>query len=301
MVYMRLIQQRQTPLLLPRLSTLSSYTSGPGVLSVLSPTLRSVIVSTPRSSRAVIPAVWTLMDVLSDTVAFPRLEKFYLDVGNFPPRPLRAPSRMTNLRQLSILGAGLTDLDILADLSTLLYLEDLEIDFSPSAAFVTHPEFPSTAFVALKSLRIKAPALYLHDILEALPVGGLQFLTIRPLEEHLEFEYRRHASWTKYFQIISSKFSASMMTLVVDGMPPDSPSVSFFEPLFEMRKLQKVDLSGMDYVAMSFGDKEFSKFASAVASYPRAGFPGRGDECDYPNIAVLCDGMSRPTSLADLV
>jgi len=112
------------------------------------------------------------MDALGDISAFPRLEEFSLKLGNNPLRPLQAPSRLTNLCQLFILGGKFTDLDILSDPSTLPYLDDLRIHFSPSAAFVTHPEFPPTAFVALKSLDIEAPALYLHAILEALPVGG---------------------------------------------------------------------------------------------------------------------------------
>lgn len=47
------------------------------------------------------------------------------------------------------------------------------------------------------------------------------------------------------------------------GTPSKSVTVSLFGLLFEMRKLQKVDLSGMHWVTLGFGDKEFSKFASA--------------------------------------
>ena len=116
---------------------------------------------------------------------------------------------MTNLRQLSILGENFTDLEILPNLSTLSYLEDLKAHFSPSAAFVTHPNFPLTAFVAVKSMDIAAPALCLHAILEALPVGGLQSLTMGPLIKTSEPEDRLRILWARYFQIISSRFSAS--------------------------------------------------------------------------------------------
>ena len=76
-------------------------------MSILSPTLRSVVISEVEegfSQPEHIPAVWALMDVLGDAVAFPRSEKFSLDVDQFPSQPLRALSRMANLRQLSILG-----------------------------------------------------------------------------------------------------------------------------------------------------------------------------------------------------
>ena len=244
---MRLIQQRNTPVLLPRLSTLFLCTYGPGVLFILSPTLRSVVVHQPRFSQANIPPLCALMDVLGNTVAFPRLETFCLrlDVRD-SLRSLQAPPRMTSLRRLSIFGGKLTDLGLLADLSTLPYLEALEVQFSPSAAFVVPPKFPSTPFVALKSLGIEAPALDLYAILEVLPVGGLQSLAITPLNKSLESE-RRHTLLTRYFQIMSWRFSASMTTLVIRKCRflfetfENALGVSIFEPLFEMRKLQKVD------------------------------------------------------------
>ena len=286
-IYTRLIQQRKTLPLLPRLSTLFLRTYGSGVLSILSPTLHSVVVSMVEFSRDDIPAVWVLMDVLSDTMAFHRLEKFSLELGDFHlPSLVRAPSRMTNLRQLSILEGTLTDLGILADLSTLPYLEDLGIDFSPFAAFATLSQFPLTPFVALKSLGIEAPALRLGAILEVLPVGGLQSLTISPLIEPFEPEKKCHASLARYFQIISSRFSASMTTLVVewwhdsafdDGleMPPpkNAFNVSLFEPLFETRNLQKVDLSELHWAMETFGDEEFAKFASAWPAIQELKFP----------------------------
>ena len=82
-IYTRLIQQRKTLPILPRLSTLFLRTYGSGVLSILSPTLHSVVVSMVEFSRDDIPVVWVLMDVLSDAVAFPRLEKFSLELGDF--------------------------------------------------------------------------------------------------------------------------------------------------------------------------------------------------------------------------
>ena len=265
---MRLIQHRKFPLL-PRLSTLCSIPYGPVVWSILSPTLRSFIVDV--FLEADIPAVSALMDALGDIVAFPRLEKFHLEAVNMPPWPLRALSRMTNLRQLSIFGPDIANLGILVDLSTLPYLEDLMVQFEPDATFVTHPEFPLTPFVALKSLGIEAPALFLDTILVVLPVAVLQSLTIKPLKDAWVPESdERRALWTRYFQIISSRFSASMTTLVVEcdvryELPPESVSISLFEPLFEMRKLQKVDLSEMqEVISMSnFGDQEFFRFASA--------------------------------------
>ena len=249
-------------------------------MSILSSTLRSVVVSTVVSCQADLSALWVLMDALGDTVAFPRLEKFSLEVNDFLlwPLKLQAPSRMTNLRQLSILGGTFTDLGILADLSTLPYLEDLKIDFSPSTTFVTS-QFPSTAFVALKGLGIEAPVLCLHAILEGLPAGGLQSLTITPLNEPFDLEERRHALLAGCFQIISSRFSASMATLIVEyGFVQETSrenafSVSLFEPLFEMRNLQKVDLSGLHWTMKTFGDEEFAKFASAWPAIQELKFP----------------------------
>ena len=277
---MRLIQQRNTPVLLPRLSTLCLRMYGPGVLSVLSPALRSVVVHQPRLSKANIPTICALMDVLGDAVAFPRLETFYLDVRNIPLPSLQAPPRMTSLRRLSILGGKLTHLGLLADLSTLPYLETLEVQFSPSAAFVVPPKFPSTPFVALKSLGIEAPALCLYAILEVLPVGGLQSLAITPLNEPFELEGRCHALLARYFQIMSSRFSASMTTLVMEyGFIHERSSsvnafgVSVFEPLIEMRKLQEVDLSQMHWAMKTFGDNELAKFASAWPAIQELKFP----------------------------
>ena len=216
-------------------------------------------------------AVWALIDMLGAFLASRSSSSTYLQVTNPPFRSLRALSRMINLRQLSLFGGEFPDLGILADLSTLPYLEDLKAQFSPDAAFVTHTKFPSTAFVALKNLDIETPALSesLRAILEAPPVGGLQSLTITLLDEPSEPEERRYTLWERYFQIISSRFSASMTTLIVardsnkysfvSGMSSseleNAFSVSLFEPLFDMRKLQKVDLSEMHWAMKTFGDK----------------------------------------------
>jgi hypothetical protein len=293
-VYVRIHQLKKHKPIIPCLHTFVVFPTGPGFLSLLSPSIRSVTLFSTSENRSVGLA---LLDVLADSEAFPDLTAFHVEPKDLPIAFLQCLPQMIHLRQLTLLtgstpswhheSTGVQDLGLFAALSTLKHLENLSVQFSPQSTLVTQPETPLAPFPALHTLHIRALSTHLKSLLEILPRGGLQSLTIDVgRNDHDKSE--EELLWTENFKTIGCKSSTSLKELHIKNMKTltarwTKSRITVFEPLLEIHGLEIVSFKNVPW--MLFNDEEFSRFASAWTMIRELHFPVNTDE--HPPATIL--------------
>ncbi|RDB16617.1 hypothetical protein Hypma_002864 [Hypsizygus marmoreus] len=270
-VYTRMTWLKKSAPLLPCLTSLSAAPLGPGMLSLLSPTLRTVRISAPSIQNY--PVVWVALEVLTDAERFPYLEELFVQSSLTAPSLLSFP-RITNLRDLTILE-GVNDLGIFTTLSALRRLTSLRIEFEEPSSFVTQPDASSIAFPSLETLSLAVEIRYVIPLLQVLPSNVLQNLGITA-GLGVANNSREKLNWSRIFETITSKFSNSLKSLRV--MPDDvvmhqTPSNDFriFEPLLDIHGLEVAEFRWFAW--MLFSDEEYGKIASAWLKARKLEFP----------------------------
>ncbi|RDB16616.1 hypothetical protein Hypma_002865 [Hypsizygus marmoreus] len=277
-VYSRMTWLRQSTPILPSLISFCAVPFGPGLLSFLSPTLRTVGIFTASTNEHV-PAVWTFMDALTDSEKYPYLENLNVQALLTPPS-LLSLSRIPNLRDLTLFGVGVNDLGLFAALSELQKLASLSIEFRGSSSFVTrHKVQPATAFPALETLSLSIETRHVPPLLKFLPHDKLKKFGIIAAAGTSGTRQEK-LNWLKIFETIGSRFSGSMKSLdfTVDHSLMSQTAIEasdcdfqMFQPLRDMPELEEVLFHLFPW--MSFSDEGYKALAAVWPKAQKLAFP----------------------------
>ncbi|KAG5650175.1 hypothetical protein H0H81_000449 [Sphagnurus paluster] len=274
-VYFRLLQWSKHAPLLPNVQSIESMPRESGILCVLSPSLRRVSI-VPDDTSELFPAVWACLEALVD--AAPQLRTLHVQT-TLTEASLSSFSRMSDLRELSLICPGIHDLRFVHKLSSLEHLNSLRITFDKSST-ISSPLRPpkSPAFPALTNLDLSIPPLQISQVLSIFNNHFLERLEIRAATSAMT---RAHEQidpdmWARGLRGIPTMFPhLKHLTLGYYGDQYGDILASglfpLFEPLLELRKIETIRL---EFPWLLFTDDEFKKIALAWPELTTLRFAG---------------------------